>query len=511
MSSNFRVLVVDDVLFNIQLLQNILEGMGLSVLTAMNGPDCRRLAEEERPDLILLDIMMPGEDGFETCRILKGTGATADLPVIFISALDDTENKVKGLTMGGWDYICKPFNRAEVQARVTNYLRLQSAYKQVIEEQARRLNQIKDAQQAILVQPSSLPDAKFGVHYIPFNEAGGDFYDVFQISDDRFGYFIADISGHDLGASFATSALKALIRQNSSQLYAPDETIRTINKILLSLFSDGQHLTAVYGILDKKNMTMSLINAAHLPVLYQPREGEPVWIEANSGVIGIFPDVVFTKQVLNVREGDRFFLFTDGLIEAFSGRRMGREEGLARLLPLCAAAREEPCQEAVDSIVATMFADARSHEDDVLLLAFDVSCFRTIATKDGFRAVLPAEFKTIDLVVEKADAFLREQGLTAALFAVNLGCREALTNAVRHGAQGNPQHKVEFELAYTAGTISIKVTDQGPGFDWATVLTHPPPATAESGRGLAIVQGYFDEVQFNRSGNELVLRLRCHQ
>ncbi len=508
MSSNFRVLVVDDVIFNIQLLQNILEGMGLSVLTAMSGPECRRLAEEEQPDLILLDIMMPNEDGFETCRLLKSNGATADLPVIFISALDDSENKVKGLTLGGWDYICKPFNRAEVQARVTNYLRLQSAYKQVIEEQARRLNQIKDAQQAILVLPSSLPDAKFGVHYVPIHEAGGDFYDVFQISDDLFGYFIADISGHDLGASFATSALKALIRQNSSQLYAPDETIRTINKILLSLFTDGQHLTAVYAILDKKNMTLSLINAAHPPLLYQPKEGDQLWIQANSGVIGIFPDVVFSKQVLPVHEGDRFFLFTDGLIEAFSGQHPGREEGLKRLLPLCAAARELPCQEAVDTVVAAMFADHPPPEDDVLLLAFDVSCCRAIATKDGFRAVLPAEFQAIDRVVEQVERCLRERGLTETIFAVDLGCREALTNAVRHGSQGNPKHKVEFELGYTAGDIIIKVTDHGPGFDWAAALTHLPQATAENGRGLAILRQYFDEVRFNRAGNELVLKLR---
>ncbi|MBU4153236.1 MAG: response regulator, partial [Proteobacteria bacterium] len=142
MRNNYTILIIDDVSLNVLLLKGILEEIGLSVLSAMNGPDGRRIAEAEQPDLILLDIMMPGEDGFETCNKLKANAATIDIPIIFISALDDQASVVKGLSIGGWDYICKPFNMAEVQARVKNYLRLQSAYKMVIEEQSKRLRQI---------------------------------------------------------------------------------------------------------------------------------------------------------------------------------------------------------------------------------------------------------------------------------------------------------------------------------------------------------------------------------
>lgn len=372
MNKSFTVLVIDDSFVNVRLLEEMLSKEGYNVLTATDGLTGRKLAVNEQPDIILLDIVMPGEDGFEVCRKLKSNSVTSDIPVIFISSLNDVDSKVHGLTIGGWDYIPKPFNKAETLARVRNYLRLRLVYKQVIEEQAKRLKQIQDAQQAILVRPASLPAAGFAVYYVPYHEAGGDFYDVFQVSDNLFGYFVSDISGHDLGASFATSALKALIRQNSSQLYSVEEIISVINKILISLFSEGQHLTAVYATLDRKKMSFSMVNAAHPPAIYLPKDGEAVRLEPNGDVIGVFVEAQFEKIDITVSRGDRIILFTDGLIESFSNRTCSRAEGLAHLEQACIMTRDMPCREAIDEIVGLMFADNRTPEDDVLLLGIDI-------------------------------------------------------------------------------------------------------------------------------------------
>ena len=372
MNKSFTILVIDDSFVNLRLIEEMLSKEGYYVLTATDGSTGRKLAVNEQPDIILLDIVMPGEDGFEVCKKLKSNSVTSDIPVIFISSLNDVGSKIHGLTIGGWDYIHKPFNKAEALARVRNYLRLRLAYKQVIEEQAKRLKQIQDAQQAILVRPASLPAAGFAVYYVPYHEAGGDFYDVFQVSDNLFGYFVSDISGHDLGASFATSALKALIRQNSSQLYSVEEIISVINKILISLFSGGQHLTAVYATLDRKKMSFSMVNAAHPPAIYLPKDGEAVRLEPNSDVIGVFAEAQFEKIDITVSAGDRIILFTDGLIESFSDRVCSRAEGLARLEQACIMTRDMPCQEAIDGIVEFMFADNRTPEDDVLLLGIDI-------------------------------------------------------------------------------------------------------------------------------------------
>ncbi len=119
-----NILVVDDVSANLKLLDDILKSEGYKTRPVPNGELALRAAAKEKPDLILLDIMMPGIDGFEVCRRLKENPDLKDIPVIFISALGETANIVKALALGGVDYINKPFQAEEVIARVRTHLKL---------------------------------------------------------------------------------------------------------------------------------------------------------------------------------------------------------------------------------------------------------------------------------------------------------------------------------------------------------------------------------------------------
>lgn len=120
------ILVVDDNAVNIKLLSQLLTGQGHNVHTANDGPSALALVKRNPPDLILLDIMMPGMDGYEVCRRLKADECTRDIPVLFISALDATEDKLKAFAAGGVDYIPKPFQVPEVRARVQAHLGLRA-------------------------------------------------------------------------------------------------------------------------------------------------------------------------------------------------------------------------------------------------------------------------------------------------------------------------------------------------------------------------------------------------
>jgi DNA-binding response OmpR family regulator len=119
-----NVLIVDDNPANLQVLSALLEQMDLKVFVATTGATTLQRAQRVAPDLILLDVMMPDMDGFELCRRLKADPQTAAIPVIFVTALTDVEHKVKGFEVGGADYIAKPFQQAEVVARVKHQLRL---------------------------------------------------------------------------------------------------------------------------------------------------------------------------------------------------------------------------------------------------------------------------------------------------------------------------------------------------------------------------------------------------
>tara|TARA_R110002096_G_scaffold231766_7_gene421515 strand:+ start:1909 stop:3057 length:1149 start_codon:yes stop_codon:yes gene_type:complete len=120
---NHRVLIVDDAEPNVVLLSHVLRKEGYQILVARNGDEALVLAEKENPDLILLDIMMPGKSGYDVIKELKN-GDKKDIPVIFLSALSDSENKIDAFKAGAVDYVNKPFNRGEILERIKTHLKI---------------------------------------------------------------------------------------------------------------------------------------------------------------------------------------------------------------------------------------------------------------------------------------------------------------------------------------------------------------------------------------------------
>ncbi|WP_228058214.1 response regulator [Nostoc sp. LEGE 12447] len=148
------ILVVDDTTTNLGIVFDILTNVGFKVVTENDGNRALKQAEEQLPDLILLDVMMPGIDGFETCKRLKENSATCDIPVIFMTANSDTNSKVRGLNIGAVDYITKPFNEEELLARIKTHLQLRNLTKtlekRVAERTAALSRALKDLQESQL-------------------------------------------------------------------------------------------------------------------------------------------------------------------------------------------------------------------------------------------------------------------------------------------------------------------------------------------------------------------------
>ena len=132
--SQSSILIVDDIPTNVSVLMNLLSNAGFKVLVATDGESALKKADYAQPDLILLDVMMPGMDGFQVCKILKEQVKTQDIPIIFMTALTDTVDKIKGFSEGAVDYITKPIQHEETLARVTTHLKLGLLQKQLQEE-----------------------------------------------------------------------------------------------------------------------------------------------------------------------------------------------------------------------------------------------------------------------------------------------------------------------------------------------------------------------------------------
>jgi diguanylate cyclase (GGDEF)-like protein len=143
-----NILIVDDTPENLTVLRQMLTEHGYRVRPALSGDIALKAVQADTPDLVLLDVMMPGMDGFEVCSRLKAEESTRDVPVLFISALNETEDKVKGFQVGGVDFITKPFHTAEVLARVKTHLSLRNMQKKIEAQNVQLVGEIEERKRA---------------------------------------------------------------------------------------------------------------------------------------------------------------------------------------------------------------------------------------------------------------------------------------------------------------------------------------------------------------------------
>jgi len=207
-----RILIADDAVFNQKILASILRKAGFEALVAGDGSTALRSARDSRPDLVLLDVVMPGMDGYEVCAGLKADAALADIPVIFLSSLDEPADKIKGLTAGAADYITKPFDGGEVLARVETQLRLreltralQSLNHDLVEKQRSLdddLSAAADIQGALIPRADlTLPGLALSWLFVPSLAVGGDIFNAQQLDAEHVAFYILDVNGHGVPAA----------------------------------------------------------------------------------------------------------------------------------------------------------------------------------------------------------------------------------------------------------------------------------------------------------------------
>src|SRR5262245_21446269 len=223
------ILVVDDNPVNLQLVVRTLDGSGHRILAARNGSAALEIARRATPDLVLLDILMPDMSGFEVYRRLNERADAAPVPVIFLSALDDSADKIAGLGLGAVDYVTKPIQPEEVRARVDNHLtrlHLQRELRRNRDLLDRELADAADLQRLML--PQAMPPG-FAAHYRTSRHAGGDYYDVKRLDDHRWSFIVADVSGHGASAAIVTAMIRPLFHTLGHAAGEPEAALRHIN------------------------------------------------------------------------------------------------------------------------------------------------------------------------------------------------------------------------------------------------------------------------------------------
>jgi phosphoserine phosphatase RsbU/P len=328
------ILIVDDTPINIGVISGALKDT-YKTKVATNGEKALAISSgEEKPDLILLDVMMPVMDGYEVCRRLKANSATQNIPVIFLTGQTGAEDETRGFEVGAVDYIHKPFSEAVVKARVHTHLMLREAHEQI----ARQLVEINlELEMARQIQLSILPrdtpkirGLDIVARYLPMTSVAGDFYDFIIVDDKRVGILVADVSGHGLPSALIASMLQVALTAQVIHASAPERVLSGLNRALCGKF-ERNFVTAAYVFVDMEKKLMTYAGAGHPPLLFSRKSAGKVSAVSENGLfLGMFPEATYTSVQLPVQAEDRVVLYTDGIPETRNPAE--QEFGTARFI-----------------------------------------------------------------------------------------------------------------------------------------------------------------------------------
>lgn len=376
-----RILVVDDSEMNRDLLSRRLEKQGYRVGLANDGAAALARLAEEAYDLVLLDIMMPGIDGYEVLGRIKADAALSHLPVVMISALGESESVVRCLDLGAEDYLPKPFNPAILKARVEaslNKKRLHDRERLYAEAMERELEIGRRIQQGFL--PEALPEPpgyEIAAHFAPARQVAGDFYDAFTLDSGRIALILADVCDKGVGAALYMALFRSLLRAAAthplSSALAPEALLKasmgfTNDYIAETHERANMFATVFFALLEPETARLCYINAGHEPALVLRRGEVALHLATTGPAAGLSPGVPFAVGEAYLEPCDLLLAYTDGLTEAEGPEGFFGEDRLHRLLGAHQATAPAALLAALAEAVAR-HGDGLERSDDLTLLA----------------------------------------------------------------------------------------------------------------------------------------------
>lgn len=341
-NSKIKILAVDDNIVNIKVLTQFLLKQGYQVITAESGEEAIEKFQSDRPDIILMDIMMGGMNGLEATANIKALSADKWIPVIFMSALASEEDKIKGLDVGGDDYITKPveFNIlaaklkavtriADIQGKLTETMAKLQEYKEAEEREQLMAYDVMES----LFSTGELEGKDFHIWHIPATRFSGDLIVAERFSDDRLYLLHADSTGHGLTAALPLLPVSQTFYHMAKKGYSVGEIVRNMNRQLKTTMPINRFVALSLILIDSNANVIEVWNGGNPPIFVVNKNKEVVKkFNSEHLALGILPDDSFDvkTEFVSCEGNNAVVLYSDGLVEAENAE--GKEFDEAMLL-----------------------------------------------------------------------------------------------------------------------------------------------------------------------------------
>lgn len=563
MSKQLKILVVDDTEPNLLLVSKFINKLGHQTILARNGVEAVQRYLEESPDLVLMDVMMPEMDGYEATARIRELSPNKWVPIMFLTAKSQDADHVRGIQVGGDDYITKPVNLVILEARIKAVTRIAEMQRQIVENSA-QLERYRDENERELQLAKHLIEKitrydnydhdSIRLWNRPAQHFSGDIFIVALTPADEIHFLLADGTGHGLSAALNVIPVVEVFYGMTSKGFAISSIAHELNRKIKQLMPTERFVAATLASINFSDRIVHIWNGGNPPALFVDEEGSVLraWRSAHPA-LGIFNEAEFdaTTEVFHWNEPGQLFMCSDGLLEVQD--EAGEEFGLARFEQALASV---PMDQRFEHLVQTIdrHMDGRPTHDDISLAALlcpvSISGESAPATNTGQPASISetclcrwnvalrltaSELKIIDVVpmllgwMDQLRLHPAHRGQVFLIFT------ELFNNALDHGIlnldsalkfepdgferyfetrrlrldnlqQGVLDIEVERLRQQNQEFLRIHIKDSGNGYDYKTICMDSIEAsTRPSGRGLALVRNLCSKIEHAGNGSEITV------
>lgn len=563
MTDSLKILVVDDAQENVDLLAKFLAKMGHMPVVAYNGVQAVELFQSENPDLVLMDVMMPEMDGYEATTRIKKICGTRWVPVIFLSALGQEASLVKGLEVGGDDYLTKPINLVVLQAKIRAMQRIAKLQQQITEkaDELGRYHANSEEEKRVasyvmdhIVSTPGLRDELVKYWISPAQEFSGDLVAAARTPGKVLHVMLADGTGHGLSAALNVMPLTQVFYSMTDKGFNISSIVEELNHKINTLMPADRFVSTTMASIDTRNNTIEIWNGGNPPPFLINEAGEILntW-ESRHLPIGILKREEFDSHTESYywNGSGQLFFCSDGLLEAegIDSVMFGRERVVATLSNAPAEDRFTAMLVALDTHLA-----GRSAHDDVSLIMVTAPAHEDatpVLEEIAAQSIVPAqtgpsqwrlnfsfgadELRYLDAVPLLMNIVEQIHGIKSHISPVFLIVSELFTNAIDHGLLAldstmkhlpggfeqyltlrqerletleNCQVDLAVELMQQHGgqpQLRIHIKDSGQGFNYADLLNNDFNDVSNlHGRGIILVRSLCSKLEYLGNGNEVV-------